>query len=512
MEACRGKGEVRTEAMATSTVVEQYNVLPTIHELQTMRPSADQSPARLQSKVITSDNIPTYPHLVHATSTRVVKGEDVMYIYPLPEKLSGMMYMICDGHCGVDAANFVAAWFSKVLFPKLPTKLPNFGSPDELQSFAEHLRKALCDTFVKIDNDWTKLGQHAGTTVTVVLVTGWLTSVANVGDSCAVLDTGACVLELTKPHRLQTNMDEQQRLRATGAHIAPLGFHLQGPAKPQEIGVGPLRLWPGGLCVSRSVGDLDSGAEVSPVPHIRQVILPDVGARLIIASDGLWDCVTYGKSAKHVRCKPTNLAASSLLSLAARDRRIHDDTSIIVVDALPNTSSSFPTLALAASSQKAGKKNAGNLFAACFKPNTEDDLHFGSGGNAALRFYADVDCLIAYPTLQNSLFRASVARDGNTADRPPPRDLTLHGATDVKLYKGFQDTSSRPTSIGSFADKDGDGLYNDRTWPQEDKGGLRSYDDLYAEHTSVVEFGSAPVDNRDRLDDERGCKSLNSRK
>jgi hypothetical protein len=26
-----------------------------------------------------------------------------------------------------------------------------------------------------------------------------------------------------------------------------------GPAKPQEMGVGPLRMWPGGLCVSRCV-------------------------------------------------------------------------------------------------------------------------------------------------------------------------------------------------------------------------------------------------------------------
>ncbi len=45
----------------------------------------------------------------------------------------------------------------------------------------------------------------------------------------------------------------------------------QGPAKPGEPGVGPLRIWPGGLCVARSVGDLDAGPEIVPVPHIRQV-------------------------------------------------------------------------------------------------------------------------------------------------------------------------------------------------------------------------------------------------
>lgn len=39
----------------------------------------------------------------------------------------------------------------------------------------------------------------------------------------------------------QGNKEEQARLRQAGAQLAPLGFHLQGPAKPQEMGVGPLR-------------------------------------------------------------------------------------------------------------------------------------------------------------------------------------------------------------------------------------------------------------------------------
>lgn len=45
---------------------------------------------------------------------------------------------------------------------------------------------------------------------------------------------------------------------------------FQGPAKPKEMGVGPLRMWPGGLCVSRSIGDMDTGPLVVPLPHVRQ--------------------------------------------------------------------------------------------------------------------------------------------------------------------------------------------------------------------------------------------------
>lgn len=35
--------------------------------------------------------------------------------------------------------------------------------------------------------------------------------------------------------------------------------------------VGPLRCWPGGLCLSRSIGDTDVGEFIVPVPHVKQV-------------------------------------------------------------------------------------------------------------------------------------------------------------------------------------------------------------------------------------------------
>ena len=38
-----------------------------------------------------------------------------------------------------------------------------------------------------------------------------------------------------------------------------------------DNGVGPLRIWPGGLCLSRAIGDFDVGDSVLPFPHIKQV-------------------------------------------------------------------------------------------------------------------------------------------------------------------------------------------------------------------------------------------------
>ena len=44
-----------------------------------------------------------------------------------------------------------------------------------------------------------------------------------------------------------------------------------GPAKRDEVGYGPLRVWPGGSCLSRGIGDFDIGAPVIACPYISQV-------------------------------------------------------------------------------------------------------------------------------------------------------------------------------------------------------------------------------------------------
>lgn len=38
-----------------------------------------------------------------------------------------------------------------------------------------------------------------------------------------------------------------------------------------DMQIGPLRVWPGGLCLSRSIGDMDVGEFIVPVPHVKQI-------------------------------------------------------------------------------------------------------------------------------------------------------------------------------------------------------------------------------------------------
>jgi hypothetical protein len=46
--------------------------------------------------------------------------------------------------------------------------------------------------------------------------------------------------------------------------------------------VGPLRCWPGGLCLSRSIGDMDVGEFIVPVPHVKQVKVYHIGTGRLV--------------------------------------------------------------------------------------------------------------------------------------------------------------------------------------------------------------------------------------
>ena len=110
-----------------------------------------------------------------------------------------------------------------------------------------------------------------GSTLTIALSCGWFLTVANVGDSEAVIDTGVSVDVVTDSHRLEECEKEINRLKEAGVTVARLGRDLRSPAKQGDIGLGPQRSWPGGLANSRSIGDLEGGRHIVASPHIKQV-------------------------------------------------------------------------------------------------------------------------------------------------------------------------------------------------------------------------------------------------
>ena len=94
--------------------------------------------------------------------------------------------------------------------------------------------------------------------------------------------------------------------------------YMDGAAEADEPGYGPLRAWPGGLCVSRAIGDMDVGECIIAHPHIMQMQIPEEGARVVIASDGLWDCFSSRKVVKMARTKDTEQAGQR------RTDRLHE--------------------------------------------------------------------------------------------------------------------------------------------------------------------------------------------
>ena len=62
----------------------------------------------------------------------------------------------------------------------------------------------------------------AGCTLTVVIITDWLLTVAAIGDSKAVMDTGGQFLEVSPEHRVHHHLAEQRRLKKAGSYLAPI--------------------------------------------------------------------------------------------------------------------------------------------------------------------------------------------------------------------------------------------------------------------------------------------------
>ncbi|OVA04170.1 Protein phosphatase 2C (PP2C)-like domain [Macleaya cordata] len=270
------------------------------------------------------------------------KGEDYFLMKTDCQRVPGnssstfSVFAIFDGHNGNAAAIFTKENLLNYVLGAIPRGL---GREEWLQA----LPRALVAGFVKTDKEFQIRGMYtdgnliisllpgktSGTTVTFVIIDGWTVTVASVGDSRCILDAqGGAVSILTVDHRLDENVEERERVTASGGEVGRLS--LFGGAE-----VGPLRCWPGGLCLSRSIGDMDVGEFIVPIPYVKQVKLSSVGGRLIIASDGIWDAISSEMAAKSCRGLPAELAARQVVKEALRSRGLKDDTTCIVVDIIP---------------------------------------------------------------------------------------------------------------------------------------------------------------------------------
>ncbi|WVZ56658.1 hypothetical protein U9M48_007152 [Paspalum notatum var. saurae] len=263
------------------------------------------------------------------------RGEDYFLVKPDCLRVPGdpssafSVFAVFDGHNGVSAAVFSKEKLLEHVMSAVPQGISR-------EDWLQVLPRALVAGFVKTDIDFQRKGETSGTTATLVVVDGFTVTVASVGDSRCILDTqGGEVSLLTVDHRLEENAEERERVTASGGEVSRLNL-----CGGQEVG--PLRCWPGGLCLSRSIGDTDVGEFIVPVPHVKQVKLPNTGGRLIIASDGIWDALSSETAAQACRGLPAELAAKLVVKQALKTSGLKDDTTCVVVDIIPSDHCSTP--------------------------------------------------------------------------------------------------------------------------------------------------------------------------
>eukprot|EP00892_Ulva_mutabilis_P006457 jgi/Ulvmu1/4183/UM019_0162.1 len=249
-------------------------------------------------------------HVKAEVSCFKLKGEDFHFIKNLTASATvcgetvGVSYVILgvfDGHGGKRCADYVAKQFPTILAQQSELRLQKAvdsfdyaayaalsksGHPSVQQvllqdALVKCAPEMLVASFLLVDQQFLCKHADSGTTATVCLICGMDVVTANVGDSLAFLDRGNAVHQLSGNHRIDDNAFERKRLKDAGGEISQ--SEVDGHA------CGPLRIWPGGLAMSRTIGDRHAGSRVTAEPSVSQIRVGAAGARITIASDGLWD-------------------------------------------------------------------------------------------------------------------------------------------------------------------------------------------------------------------------------
>ena len=148
-------------------------------------------------------------------------------------------------------------------------------------------------------------------------------TVANVGDSRAVLSRRGRAVELSRDHRL-SRTDERERLVAAGARI--LGERVNGT-----------------LAISRSFGDsahkpVGSGVTAQTVMAVPEVMSERISPHdefVVLATDGVWDRMGSQEAVNFVRLQLHDhgdlvLASSALATHALRLGSVDNITVVVV--------------------------------------------------------------------------------------------------------------------------------------------------------------------------------------
>jgi len=179
---------------------------------------------------------------------------------------------------------------------------------------------------------------HAGCTSVCAVISGNKLTVANAGDSRVVLCRADGITEAMSYDHKPMQETEMRRITDAGGFVNQFG----------RVN--------GNLNLSRSIGDLKykqvpnippSGQMITAEPDIKQVELKPDDEFIILACDGIWDCLSNEEAVKFVRDRidtqtPIEIGTDMLDQIVSTDPRETqgiggDNMTVMIVDLLPKT-------------------------------------------------------------------------------------------------------------------------------------------------------------------------------
>lgn len=161
-------------------------------------------------------------------------------------------------------------------------------------------QKAIVNGFVKAEKDFIEKSESSydpsGSCAIVLLIIEKRCYIANVGDSRALLSgsNGRKTYALSRDHR-PGDEKEYQRILQAGGKIYQTEYENQNVAS--EHIVGPLRVIPGKLSVSRTIGDIEAKNQkyggnpnvIISTPEIKYFDINDNSDYILIGCDGIYE-------------------------------------------------------------------------------------------------------------------------------------------------------------------------------------------------------------------------------
>lgn len=233
-----------------------------------------------------------YHHSLKGVGAKKTDCQDTVTIIDNePDKF--YFFAVLDGHgsSGREASSAASDNFQQYFLEKHKDRIPKLLTPKDREGF---LSKAFANTEKKLRKSGIDYS-NSGTCCVSVFIQGNNCSIANLGDSRAVLCRwirDKIAIELSTDHK-PTNKEEKARILKKGGRIERLSFNGQ-PA-------GPYRVWADdegpGIAMTRTLGDLQAkDIGLISEPEIKHIELKPGDRFIVVASDGLWDMMNSAEA------------------------------------------------------------------------------------------------------------------------------------------------------------------------------------------------------------------------